>query len=393
MKLLSVKFRKIIHIVNFSPDPLHNIQNLTAKNKTKSFSIYLVVVLGLIGLLACLPIITLDISSQSRGMLRAVQDNVPIHAVINGRVTHANLKNNQIVTKGDTLLVIVQDNLKAQQGRNDSLLSILETQYADVNTLLNGTTSGFKDPTVIDDYVRYRFQKQELQTRVQQAQQNYNRNKTLYDKQVIAKADYETHLYNLQLAKDALYSFVKQQKAQWQSQKRDIETQLQDLKSRKDQLIADADNYVVTAPVSGTLENVMGLQIGSFTNTLQPIASISPNGNLIVENTVPPNDIGLLRKGQSVTFQLDAFNYNQWGMLEGEVIDIDNNITIQEQAAFFKMRCSLYTKQLQLKNGYTADVKKGMTLTTRYFITRRSLYDLLFDKVDDWLNPKLIAQN
>ena len=173
----------------------------------------------------------------------------------------------------------------------------------------------------------------------------------------------------------------------------DIETQLQDLKSRKDQLIADADNYVVTAPTSGTLENVVALQVGSFTNTLQPIANISPNGNLIVENTVTPNDIGLLKKGQSVKFQLDAFNYNQWGMLDGEIIDIDKNITLQEQAAFFKVRCSLYTKQLELKNGYKAEIKKGMTLTTRYFITQRSLFDLLFDKVDDWLNPKLLTEN
>jgi hypothetical protein len=32
-----------------------------------------------------------------------------------------------------------------------------------------------------------------------------------------------------------------------------------------------------------------------------------------------------------------------------------------------------------------------MTLTTRYIITRRSLFDLLFDKIDDWLNPKQIS--
>ncbi|MCK5402204.1 MAG: secretion protein HlyD, partial [Flavobacteriaceae bacterium] len=89
-------------------------------------------------------------------------------------------------------------------------------------------------------------------------------------------------------------------------------------------------------------------------------------------------------------FQLDAFNYNQWGMLEGKVIEIDKNITVQNNASFFKVRCSLYTKQLQLKNGYKTNISKGMTLTTRYFITRRSLYDLLFDKVDDWFNPKII---
>ncbi len=77
-------------------------------------------------------------------------------------------------------------------------------------------------------------------------------------------------------------------------------------------------------------------------------------------------------------------------MLQGSVIDIDKNVTLLNDAAFFKVRCSLHIKELKLKNGYTTKVSKGMTLTTRYFITRRSLFDLLFDKVDDWFNPKIL---
>jgi membrane fusion protein, peptide pheromone/bacteriocin exporter len=77
-------------------------------------------------------------------------------------------------------------------------------------------------------------------------------------------------------------------------------------------------------------------------------------------------------------------------LLDGKVIDIDKNVTIQENQAFFKVRCSLNSKIMKLKSGYKTQVSKGMTLTTRYIITRRSLFDLLFDKVDDWLNPKQI---
>lgn len=45
---------------------------------------------------------------------------------------------------------------------------------------------------------------------------------------------------------------------------------------------------------------------------------------------------------------------------------------------------------MQLKSGYATQVSKGMTLTAKFKIANRSLYDLLFDKVDDWLNPKII---
>ena len=43
---------------------------------------------------------------------------------------------------------------------------------------------------------------------------------------------------------------------------------------------------------------------------------------------------------------------------------------------------------MQLQSGYKTQITKGMTLPKRYIITRRSLFDLLFDRVDDWLNPE-----
>ena len=148
---------------------------------------------------------------------------------------------------------------------------------------------------------------------------------------------------------------------------------------------------MVLAPISGTIESFSGLQVGSFLNASQPIATISAVDQLIVESTISPNDIGLIQKNQKVKFQIDAFNYNQWGLLEGKVIDIDRNITIQGEQAFFKVRSSLNSIEMKLQSGYKTKVSKGMTLTSRYIITRRSLFDLLFDKVDDWLNPKKVG--
>lgn len=127
---------------------------------------------------------------------------------------------------------------------------------------------------------------------------------------------------------------------------------------------------------------------GSYLNAGQPIAQISPDHDLVVETAVSPDDNGLIKKNQQVIFQLDAFNYHQWGMLSGSVVDIDRNVSINEKEAFFNVRCSLDTLTIALKSGYTTQVTKGMTLTSRFIITRRSLFDLLFDKVDDWLNPK-----
>ncbi len=374
-----------------SSDPLNTLENLIAYNKTKSVSVYLIVIIVFIGFLACLPIIKVDISSQSKGIVRAKQDNVLLNTILSGKITQLNLKNNKTVKKGDTLLVVTKETLISQKKLNDTLLKVNKAYLNDLNTLLGNKTSTILTAKAKETYNQYLAKKSELTSAVRLNQKNYIRQKTLYNKGVIALVEFENHTYNLETSKLALNLYIKQQRTQWEIEKEVLSERIQTIENTLKNLEVDAKNHVLTAPISGTLENVLGLQVGAFVNASQTIGNISPNTNLIIENTVTPNDIGLLKVGQDVKFQFDAFSYNQWGMLNGEIIDIDNNITIDNTTAYFKVRCSLNTKQLQLKNGYKASISKGMTLTTRYFITRRSLYDLLFDKVDDWFNPKVIT--
>ena len=377
--------------MNFSSDPINTLENLIAKNKTKSLSIYLVIVLAVLVFIALLPVIKIDISSQSRGIIRSKTDNVPVTAIVSGRISWLALKNNAVVNKGDTLIKIVKDGLTTEKTTQSELSSTLIALHEDVTAVLGGKTSNLKTASAREDFYKFQSQKEELQSKVSQAQINYNRSKTLFDKGIIATAEYEKQLYELRFAKQALRSFVSQQKASWETQKRELEERLKNIQGSISKIKIEENNYVVVAPISGTIESFSGLQVGSFINASQPIATISATDRLIVESTISPNDIGLIKKNQAVKFQIDAFNYNQWGLLEGKVIDIDRNITIQGEQAFFKVRSIMNTTEMRLDSGYKTKVSKGMTLTTRYTIARRSLYDILFDKMDDWLNPKQMA--
>lgn len=377
--------------MNFSSDPIHTLENLISKNKTKSISIYLVVVLCVVAFLGLLPVISVDISSQSRGLVRSKTDIVPVAVLVNGKVSYINLKNNATVNKGDTLIKIAKDALETDKMVQDTLQDTASMQLQDVTHLLLNQTDSLKTNTAREDFYQYQARKRELQSKVSQAQINFNRYKILFNKGVIAKVEYEKYSYELRYCNDLLHSFEKQQKSTWENQKRELEERTQNIDGTIKKLVVEQNNYVVLAPISGTIEQFTGLQVGSAITAGQAIAQISPTDNLIVESTVSPSDIGLIHRNQSVKFQIDAFNYNQWGLLDGKVIDIDKNITIQGENAFFKVRCNINSTQMQLKNGYKTQISKGMTLTTRYMITRRSLFDLLFDKVDDWVNPKAIS--
>ncbi|WP_445710285.1 HlyD family secretion protein [Flavobacterium sp.] len=377
--------------MNFSSDSINTTENLIAKNKTKSISLYLIVLIAIITIVALLPIIKIDISSQSRGIVRSKTDNVPITSLVNGKISHLYIKNNAFVSKGDTLFTVSKENLEAEKELQDTISSSVIALLEDVTHCINNKSGLLKTPTFREDFDKYQGQKIELQGKISQAQINFNRYKGLYDKKVVAQVEYEKYLYELRFAKETLQSFVNQQRATWQKQKQELEERIKNLQGGIEKIKIEEKNYAVLAPVSGSVENFIGLQVGSFINASQTIAVLSPEDNLIVESTVSPNDIGLLKQNQAVKFQIDAFNYNQWGLLEGKIIDIDKNVTIQENQAFFKVRCSVKNDTLQLKSGYKTSITKGMTLTTRYIIARRSLYDLLFDKMDDWLNPKIIS--
>ena len=377
--------------MNFSSDPINTLENLIFKNKTKSISIYLVIILAILIFLALLPVIKIDISSQSRGIVRSTTDNVPLTSLINGKVTFVHLKNNDVVQKGDTLVQLTQENLDTEKATNQEVSSTVQDQVHDLSLVVCGKGNNLKTAALQQEWFSSVNKKEELQSKITQAKIGYDRNKQLYDKGVIARAEFEKYNFDYTYARQALSGFEKNQRSVWQNKKIELEEQLKNLNGTLQKITVESNNYVITAPLSGTIENFSGIQTGSFLNASQPIATISAVDQLIVESTVSPNDIGLIQKNQKVKFQIDAFNYNQWGLLEGKVIDIDRNITIQGAQAFFKVRCALNTTAMQLQSGYKTQVSKGMTLTTRYIITRRSLFDLLFDKVDDWLNPKQLT--
>ncbi|SDG47840.1 HlyD family secretion protein [Psychroflexus sediminis] len=378
--------------MNFSSDPVHTQENLINKYSTQTNLVYIIVLLSLVGLLVSLPFIKIDITAQSRGIVRSEMEDIPLFSVVSGRIEYIDLKNNQHVNLGDTLLIVAKDIIDVQKKIQEQLKDTDSLLYVDYNHAISSQKDSIETTTVLEDYIQYEASLNELKTREEQSRANFNRYKILYEKGVIAKMEYEHYLYKLRQDQRALSALKKRQIADWEFQKRNLLEKLQQQKGSLERLDAEEENYFITAPEKGTIDRFVGLQEHSFIMPQQAIAYLSPDNILIVENMVSPRDIGLIKIGQEVKFQLDAFNYNQWGLLTGKVYDIAQNVTIENEKVFFRVRSELDETTLSLKNGYAASISKGMTLTSRFIITERSLYDLIFDKVDDWLNPKLMTQ-
>jgi HlyD family secretion protein len=374
--------------MDFGADPIHTVEKLIEKNRIKGPSLYLLVLVVLIGCFASLPLINVDITSQSRGLVRTESENIAINSGVGGKVSFENMTDNQIVSKGDTLLMISAEALHAEGAYNDSVLKLDGRILEDYNRLIDGGTGRLKSAKVRKLYRAYIAELDLLKDESRSAQLLFLKHQKLFDKQVIAQSEFEEYQREMIRAEKALRLFVWQQRLSWEQEALHLRSMLEEAKKRSMVLRSAIKDHYLIAPVSGTLEQVVGLEVGAVVTPSLRIGNISPEGELVVENFIDPKDIGWIKQGQEVRFQFDAFPYQQWGILTGHVKEIDKNITLETNRSYFKVVCGFDNLKLSLPNGYQARISKGMTLTTSYFLSRRSLYALIFDKLENWLEPR-----
>jgi len=358
--------------------------------RTKSKIIYTSVLVAISCVLFSLPFIKVDISSQSRGFIRTQMENIILQSSIYGEVVEYRIRENKQIFEGDTLVVFNAAQLEEQ--------ILLESEKEEQNNRfiedIDRLLKNMKPQTVkyIAEYNRYNSKLKEQQIQIDFLRKDYETTAKLYEKKIVPEFDYLTLKNNLEKAEILLINLKEDSYTSWQSEQTRLEIENQSIESNIRQLEKNKRNYIITAPLSGTLVQVSGFHVGNFIGPNQAIAYISASDSLLAECYISPSDIGYIREGQTVVFQLDAFDYREWGLIEGKVIEIVKDIVTISDRPMFRVRCSLNSHCLQLKNGYQGCIQKGMTLTGRFQLTRRSLWQLMFDKVDNWMNPKLIKQ-
>jgi len=350
--------------------------------------------------------IHVDVSVRAQGILRTPGERVFPRATGTGYIQYINpgLRENAIVTAGDTLIIIGRDTWGEQLQTAGQRLSELNELLFDLEILVNipyrGASGNFpripqlKTALYRQNHELFRRRHQNNLQVVNATRTIYNRDRQLFAGRVIAKEELERSQAEFDRAMATLSTLYNEQMNQWHTEKRRYLNEQLELQSRINQLTIQKQELVVIASTSGSVQQLRGLRVGSFITEGEILMEISPEGNLYAEAFVSPRDIGLIRIGQRAMLQIDAFNFNQWGMLEAEVIDIAHDINMFEgtQVPFFRVLCLPERNYMMLRNGYQAELMRGMTFTVRFVVARRTLFQLLYDRVDNWLNPNLTTQ-
>jgi len=360
------------------------------KHSTKSKIIYSIILFSIISVLISLPFIKVDIYTPATGIIKPNIERVPLLTINSGRVLYSILNENIQVQKGDTILIIENKLIEEELILGNRQIEQIESFIQDLNYLLSTSNPNIKNlftGKYKAAFLEYNQNLMEQKFRFKQKKSMFERNKLLFDKGVIAASVFENSKTEFDLSQSYLSSTRNQTYNTWQVELVNYNDALKEFQTNENKLLENKSQFFVTAPISGTLFNTAQLRQGSFVSQGSKLAEISPSTDLIVECYINPKDIGLIDPNNKVIFQIDAYNYNQWGLANGDVIDIGKDIVIIDQQPIFRVRCKLNENHLALKNGVKGDIKKGMTVRARFLLIEQSLFDLLYNDIDDWLNP------
>ena len=171
------------------PSPLitNSIDAYIDKHPTKSQKIYWVVLFALTAAIISLPLVYVDVSVQDAGTIRPAVEKTEIKASITEYVDSVYTKEGLKISKGDTILTFRASNANYKINYHKERLRDLQEHINDLKELAKGKRPDiFSSDTRRKEYSYFIKQLEEYKTTLQKSTKDYQRNKALYEKKVIA---------------------------------------------------------------------------------------------------------------------------------------------------------------------------------------------------------------
>lgn len=388
------------HSLTFVPHPFFDPSSMLPKHSdidipTKSGIriIYLTTIATILSLLVALPLIKFDVSIKAKSIIRPAAEVSVIRSASSGTIKKVYAHENKFVKKGDLLFAldpeVVNERARNMQERHMTLvlLSADARKCIDQSFQITKTKKSFRTNYYRQSFETFHHRVTEAQLSLDHARQLFDRQRKLFLQRVIAPSDYEKVEFELKLAESTLYQVEELQRNEWESQLKSYHDQIKEIESALELNRLEQNSLEIRAPITGTILGLTSVYAGSIVAANQELTQLSPDTSLCVLAYVKPKDVGLLKEGMSIRYQVDAFSFYQWGLANGRILAIPPDVVVLNNEPVFQVQCSLETEYLALKTGYKGKLRKGMTLQARFIVCQRTAWDLLQDTVNDWINP------
>ncbi len=273
------------------------------KIKRGGYSLYLILLFGIISALSCLPFVYADISIKASGITRPISERTEVKSVISGIIDSLLYKEGDRVAKGAVILRI--KDLTSQGKRILTQFEITQRIefIHDLNLL---TAEKVILPEIIEQLHsslykeqagRFINQKTDQEASLKKANKELEMNTSLAKEKVISPKEFFDIQINQEKIQSLYNAFTQEQLSTWQQDLSKYRLALSQYQQQMQQVNADAGYYEVKAPVSGIIQGINTRYAGGLLQATEILCNISPEEAIIGECYVPTKDIGLLKKG------------------------------------------------------------------------------------------------
>lgn len=311
----------------------------------------------------------------------------------------AKIINSQSLSSGVELSDILVDELEKQKVTlSEELRVIYQIQENDINQI-SLKLAQLEDSLNVIKKIKLTVQKKlELKERL------FTNNKELYERGYISKINlFDSHeeylniresmdgldreildlvakIADFEVKKNSIPNEVELKRISIERRISEINMQILELKNKYE--------FIVKAPESGTVTAIQAYT-GTNINNNVPLLSIIPEDSILeIEMLLPTRSAGFIQIGDPVRIRFDAFPYQKFGSIKGEVTKIDKALLlptdqmlpIRLEEASYKVSAKL-EKQEIVAYDKSFSLKVGMIAEADIILENRSLLDWLLDPI------------
>jgi membrane fusion protein, peptide pheromone/bacteriocin exporter len=386
------------------------VESLFAKHRLDRPYLYWWLLAACASGLTAMPLVSLDVSISASGRVRSRIERCEVQTPIAGLIAQVLARDNDRVQAGQPLVLLQSRDIDERLARNQAVQAEHRERIADLKaaTPVGGQNrppgaspaadlppvEGFLTPAFRQEFLQFLASLETTRLARENLRTAFERTALLAARGITTRREVDTARYELDRGEAETALLIQQASARWQTRLQEEQTALDTLASEEKRLQEERALHIIRAPAAGVLLDFIGLNAGVFVLAGQTLGALSPDDSLVIEALIPPRDAGLIRLGQPVKIQIDAYPYAQWGALDGEVAAIAEDASPVYRgtaggAAFFQFKVIIHptTTALRLPSGLRGELKKGLTVQTRFFVVRRSLLRLLYDDVRSSFDP------
>ena len=324
---------------------------------------------------------------KANAVLRPTENISELKCLVNGEISLKNYTQNQKVKKGDLLVSVDYTSEQLELETIENQLIRYESELLDYRNLLkfiqNNTSPQSPTEHLQNKIESYVSEYNKLDLQVKDIQNKYGAEKSMPESMRLPQKIMELK-NQLEQAEFSFSNWKNNQLLQINENINSYDEKIQTIKLRRTVLQRNIKNANLYAPIDGSIDEILALNMGDYVVGGTNILRIIPNENehLKAEIILDASKIARLKNGQIVNLRFPGLPPSSFGQLQGTISLIPADITVSSNNPVFLVEADIPEPFLFANNGEKINLRSGLSAEARIIVSRDSVMKMILRKLD-----------